>query len=151
MSSAVQSAASNGGRSTPASVKTLLHPARRWLASALTKEDRQYAARLVSKLNSELDACDFTGIPSLQRWRGSGVTTRIYPTLDDYPNRVPRPEFLVEDVITYDLSKCYNTRFETMGRAEGRLVALRSLFADPKTWLAEHAKRNLKGVALVVF
>lgn len=151
MSSAVQSAASNGGRSTPANVKTLLHHARRWLASALTKEDRQYAARLVSKLNSELDACDFTGIPSLQRWRGSGVTTRIYPTLDDYPNRVPRPQFLVEDVITYDLSKCYNKRFETMGRADGRLVALRSLFADPKTWLTEHAKKNLRGVALVTF
>lgn len=151
MSFMSQNAAHNGGRSTPSSVKTLLRHARKWLASALTEEDRQYAADLVSKLNRDFDALDFTNIRSLQRWRGSGATTRIFPTLDDYPNRTPHPQFLVEDVITYDLSKCYNKRFETMGKEDGKLEALRSLFVDPKTWLAQQARKNLRGVVLVTF
>ena len=140
-----------GGRSTPPSVKNLLHHARRWLAAALTKEDRSYTAGLVRRLNEEFDALDFTDIPSLQRWRGSGATTRIFPTLNDCPNRTPEPLFLVDDVITYDLSKCYNKRFENMGAKEGRLLALRRLFVDPKKWLEEEGRKKLRGVALVVF
>jgi len=140
-----------GGRSTPPSVKKLLHHARRWLVGSLTEEDRSYAAGLVRRLNEEFDALDFTDMPSLQRWRGSGATTRIFPTLNDYPNRTPEPLFLEDDVITYDLSRCYNKRFENMGAEEGRLLALRRLFIDPKKWLDEEARKKLRGVALVVF
>ena len=140
-----------GGRSTPPSVKKLLNHARRWLVGALTEEDRRYAAGLVRRLNEEFDALDFTDMPSLHRWRGSGATTRIFPTLNDYPNRTPKPLFLEDDVITYDLSRCYNKRFENMGAEEGRLLALRRLFIDPKKWLDEEARKKLRGVALVVF
>ena len=138
-------------RSTPPSVMMLLRSARKWLAATLTEGDRNYVSGLVRRLNKEFDLLDFEGIPSLQRWRETGVTTRIFPALGDYPDRKPKPSYLVNDVITYDLSQCYNKRFETMGEAEGALLPLRRLFLDPKKWLHEKARKKLRGVALVKF
>ena len=107
-----------------------------WLPDSLTPADKDYVAGLVKQLQGEL---------------GDGPSTRIYPRLSDCPNGTPSPAFLVNDVVAYDLSKCYKLRFENMGKEAGRMHALHELLNDPKRWLFSRAHEHLTGTELTAF
>lgn len=132
-------------RQTPQALKTLLRYAQLWLLRLLNKADAAYVQALVRSLNARIQALSLEDCSSLERWRGSGATTRIFPTLDDFEDRRPIPSYLENDVVTFDLSRCYRKRFETMGADSGMMAPLRELFADPCEWLRSKANLFLKG------
>ena len=115
-------------RRTPKNVETVVYKALEWLPSCLDEADREFASQLVAQLEAQRE-----GKPS----------TRIYPTLSDCQGGKPKPEYLVDDVVTFDLRKAYKLRFENLGKDAGRLQPLRDLLRDPKRWLFAQAHERM--------